>query len=72
MEVVCKKCGRKMQPIFENHVYNGSESILHGKEAIMNGSENIKNGKEKKIYNYKCPYCDAKYKSGTAKIKENK
>lgn len=61
MKLLCKKCNRKFTPLFNNHVYNGSESIIHGYESIFNGSEykNIE-----KVYNYKCPYCDTYYDSG--------
>ena len=69
MEIICKKCGRKFTPIFKNHIYNGSESILHGNESILNGSENIYNGNEIKIKDFSCPFCGEKYNNG--KIKNN-
>lgn len=56
-----------MSPIFSNHIYNGNESINQGDKSILNGSENIITGHEKIIYNYKCPFCGAIHKSGTAK-----
>ena len=61
MKALCKKCNRKLTPLFDNHLYNGSESIIHGNESVFNGSE-YKN--KKKIYNYKCPYCGTYYNSG--------
>ena len=67
MELVCKKCDRKFKPIFENHIYNGSESILHGNESIKTGNENISRGQEKTIYDFKCPYCGTYYKKGFIK-----
>ena len=42
MKVLCKKCNRKFTPLFDNHIYNGSESIIRGNESIFNGTENIK------------------------------
>ena len=64
MKLICKKCNRKFIPIFQNHVYNGHESILNGGERIMNGDENILTGAEKEIFNYSCPYCGKKYARG--------
>ena len=61
---ICKKCGRKIKPIFSSHIYNGSEHILHGSESVMNGHENIKNGHEVKIQNFICPFCGTKHKNG--------
>ena len=61
MKALCKKCNRKFTPLFNNHIYNGSESIIHGDESIFNGTEYKK---LKKIYSYKCPYCNTYYKSG--------
>lgn len=71
-EAVCKKCGRKFEPIFENHIFNGNEQILHGNELVMNGSEYINNGKNVQIRNYSCPYCGEKYRNGIAKLKGDK
>ena len=59
---LCVNCHRKFTPIFDNHIHNGTESIVHGNEAIYNGSEFL--DYSKKIYNYKCPYCNKYYKSG--------
>ncbi len=67
MQTICEKCGKKITPIFSNHVYNGTEAINKGKESIMNGSENIRTGREKIIYDYICPFCGTKHKSGIAK-----
>lgn len=61
MKSICNKCNRKFIPLYSNHIYNGSESIIHGNEAVFNGSE-YKN--VKKIYNYECPYCGTYYNSG--------
>lgn len=62
MKCLCVKCNRKFTPIFRNHIYNGSESIIHGNESIRNGSEFMDYSKQ--INNYKCPYCNAFYKGG--------
>lgn len=62
MKCLCVKCNRKFTPIFRNHIYNGSEGIIHGNESIRNGLECI--DYSKKINNYKCPYCNAFYKTG--------
>lgn len=67
MKTICEKCNRSITPIFPDHIYNGTESILHGHENIQNGSENIRTGCEKNIYNYKCPYCGTIYKTGYSK-----
>ena len=67
LETICKKCGRKMNPIFNNHIFNGSEAILHGGESIKNGSEQRLGSNAIVIKNYKCPYCDAIHKNGVAK-----
>jgi len=65
MQIICKKCGRKMIPILHNHIYNGSESIMHGHENVKNGRELIRDGHEKIIYNFQCPFCGTKHKQGT-------
>lgn len=49
MRLICKKRNRKFIPIFQNHVYNGHESILNGGERIMNGDENILTGQKRNI-----------------------
>ena len=67
LESICEKCGRKMEPIFRNHVYNGHEGIINGSESIKNGSESIMTGSEKYINDYSCPYCGHHHKSGIAK-----
>ena len=69
LQVICKNCGKKFKPIFENHIYNGSEKILHGNETVVNGTEFIHNSNNINIENYFCPYCGTKYKSGIAKQK---
>lgn len=61
MKALCKKCNLKFTPLFNNHICDGSESIVHGNESIFNG---IEHKNLKKICNYKCPYCDTYYKSG--------
>lgn len=61
MKSICKKCNRKFAPLYDNHIYNGRESIIYGNESIFNGSEYKK---IKEIYNYKCPYCSIYYNSG--------
>ena len=69
LETICKKCGRKIEPIIQNHVYNGHVGIMNGTESIRNGTELIMTGKEKHINDYSCPYCGYYHKTGLAKDK---
>lgn len=69
LETICKRCGRKMEPIFKNHVYNGYEGVMNGSESIRNGKEFIMTGREKNINDYSCPYCGYHHRSGIAKEK---
>jgi len=70
LETICKKCGRKMEPIFRDHVYTGKESIMNGTELIRNGTENIMTGREVRINDYKCPFCGEHHDNGLAREKK--
>ena len=67
MKTICTTCGRKITPIFSNHIYNDSESILRGNETIRNGSENTLTGHKKYIYKYACLFCGTKRTPGSQK-----
>ncbi len=64
MKTICRKCGRKISPLFYGHIFNGHESIVHGNERVRNGTENIRTGREKEIKQYVCPFCGTYYKNG--------
>ena len=68
LESICKKCGKRMEPLFSDHVYSGHEGVNSGQKSIMNGPESIVN-KKISIRDYSCPYCGYYHRSGIAKEK---